>query len=241
MSELTSARLLAIIAVDFEKAVRCQKPGCGHRVYAAVHVVQDDGRYLVLGSSCFAELYGGLMALGSAGYGGGTPRKLTDAERALLESNTAALIAQFEQEEQARLDEEKLRLAEQKAIAEREAQLQLARYKQATTPTQRTPIHRPTNSPWPWQSSRNTSIGVFTAPDGKVWVRVQHQDGSQKLVPWPAFPGWETAMPPDIGVPDLDVQGYAVKEILPAISLLRNMGFAEPKVGGWRDVLPKIN
>lgn len=49
MSELPSARLLAIIAVDFEKAVRCQKPGCGHRVYAAVHVVQDDGRYLVLG------------------------------------------------------------------------------------------------------------------------------------------------------------------------------------------------
>lgn len=240
MSELPSARLLAIIAVDFEKAVRCQKPGCGHRVYAAVHVVQDDGRYLVLGSSCFAELYGGLMALGSAGYGGGTPRKLTDAERALLEANTAALIAQFEQEEQARLAEEMLRLAEQKAIAEREAQLRLARYKQATTPTQRTPIHRPTNSPWPWQSSRNTSIGVFTAPDGKIWVRVQHQDGSQKLVPWPAFPGWETALPPAIGVPDLEVQGYAVKEIVPAVSLLRNMGFSEPKVGGWRDVLPKI-
>ncbi len=177
------------------------------------------------------------MALGSAGYGGGIPRKLTDAERALLESNTAALIAQFEQEEQARLAKEMLRLAEQKAIAEREAQLQLARYKQATTPTQRTPIHRPTNSPWPWQSSRNTSIGVFTAPDGKVWVRVQHQDGSQKLVPWPAFPGWDTALPPEIGVPDLDAQGYAVKDIVSAIKLLKSIGFSEPKVGGWREVL----
>jgi hypothetical protein len=239
MSELPTARLHAIIAVDFEKAVRCHKPGCGHRVYAAVHVVQENGRFLVLGSSCFAELYGGPMALGTAGYGSGTPRKLSDTERALLEANTAALIAHFEQEEQARLAEENRRLAEQKAIAEREAQLRLARYKQATAPTQRTPIHRPTYSPWPWQSSRNTSIAALMAPDGKTWVRVQHHDGSQKLVPWPAFPGWDAALPPEIGAPDLEVQGYAVKDIVHAMRMLASMGFSVPKVGGWRDVLPK--
>ena len=237
MSELPTARLRAIIAVEAAQAVLCQQPGCGHRVYAAVHIVQEADRFLVLGSSCYAERYGGLNALGTSGYGSGTPRKLSDAERALLQANTAALITHFEQEEQDRLAEENRRLAEKKAIAEREAQLRLARYKQATAPTQRAPIHRPTNSPWPWQSSRNTSIAALMAPDGKTWVRVQHHDGSQKLLPWPVFSGWESALPPEIGVPDLEVQGYAVEDIAPAIRLLRSMGFSEPKVGGWRDVL----
>ncbi len=239
MSELPTARLHAIIAIDAAKAVLCQQPGCGHRVYAAVHIVQEADRYLVLGSSCYAERYGGLKALGTSGYGSGTPRKLSDAERGLLEANTAALIAHFEQEEQARLAAEDRRVAEQKAIAEREAQLQLARYKQATAPTHRAPIHRPTNSPWPWQSSRNTSIAALMAPDGKTWVRVQHHDGSQKLLPWPVFSGWESALPPEIGVPDLEFQGYEVNDIVHAMRMLASMGFSAPKVGGWRDVLPK--
>ena len=117
MNEYPPARLHAIIAIDAAHAVRCQHTGCGHKVYAAVHIVQEAGKFLVLGSSCFAKRYGGTKALGSSMHGTGDDRRLTDQERALLEANTAALITYFEEQELARLEQEQQRLAEQKAIA----------------------------------------------------------------------------------------------------------------------------
>ena len=44
-------------------------------------------------------------------YGTSDGRRLTDQERALLEANTAALIAYFEEQELARLEQEQQRLA----------------------------------------------------------------------------------------------------------------------------------
>lgn len=238
MSEYPPARLHAIIAVDPVHAVRCQHIGCGHRVYAAVHIVQEAGKFLVLGSSCFAKRYGGAKALSSSVHGAGDGRRMTDQERALLEADTAALIAYFEEQEEARLAQEQQRLAAQKALAERDAQQRLARYRQATSFSSRAPVHRPTNSPWPWQSAKRSSIAVLVSPDSRVWVRVEHQNGSQKLLPWPTFTGWETALPAEIGDQDFEVQGYAVRDIVQAMRLLGSLGFSEPKVGGWRDVLP---
>jgi len=239
MNEYPPARLHAIIAVDAAHAVRCQHTGCGHKVYAAVHIVQEAGKFLVLGSSCFAKRYGGTKALVSSVHGTGDGRRLTDQERALLEANTAALIAYFEEQELARLAQDQQRLAKQKAIAERDAQQRIARYRQAISLSARAPVHRPTNSPWPWQSAKHTSIAVLVSPDSQVWVRVEHQNGSQKLLPWPAFVGWENALPVEIGDPDPEVQGYAVRDIVQAMRLLASLGYSEPKVGGWRDVLPK--
>ena len=86
--------------------------------------------------------------------------------------------------------------------------------------------------------TRFTSIAVLSAPDGRTWVRVQHQDDSQKLVPWPVFPGWENALPAEVGVPDAQIAGYAVKDIVEALRLLRALGFVGPRVGSWREVLP---
>jgi hypothetical protein len=237
MIEHPTARLHAIIAVDDAHAFRCQHTGCGHKVYAAVHIVQEAGKFLVLGSSCFAKRYGTPKALGSSMHGTGNGRRLTDQERALLEANTADLIAFFE--EQDRLAQEQQRIAAQQAFADRQEQLQLSRYKQATSLSGRSPVHRPTNSPWAWQSAKHTSIAVLVSPDSRVWVRVEHQNGSQKLLPWPAFTGWEIALPVEIGNPDHEVQGYAVKDIVQAMRLLVSLGYSEPKVGGWRDVLPK--
>ncbi len=238
MNEYPQARLHAIIAVDAAHAVRCQHTGCGHKVYAAVHIAQEADKFLVLGSSCFAKRYGGGKALGSSVHGTGDGRRLTDQERALLEANTAALITYFEEQELARLEQEQQRLAEQKAIAEGEAQQPIARYRQAISLSARAPVHRPTNSPWSWQSSKHTSIAVLVSPDSQVWVRIEHKDGSHKLLPWPTFAGWELALPAEIGDPDHEVQGYAVKNIVHAMRLLGSMGYSEPKVGGWRDVLP---
>lgn len=239
MNEYPPARLHAIIAIDASHAVRCQHTGCGHKVYAAVHIVQEAGKFLILGSSCFAKRYGGTKALGSSVHGTGDGRRLTDQERALLEANTAALIAYFEEQELARLAQEQRRLAEQKAIAERDAQQRIARYRQAISHSARAPVHRPTNSPWPWQSAKHTSIAVLVSPNAQVWVRVEHQNGSQKLLPWPAFTGWENALPVEIGHPEPEVQGYAVKNIIQAMRLLDSLGYSKPKIGGWRDVLPK--
>jgi hypothetical protein len=239
MSEHPAARLHAIIAVDAAHAVRCQHTGCGHKVYAAVHIVQEAEKFLVLGASCFAKRYGTPKALGSSVHGIGNGRRLTEQERALLEANTAALIAFFKEQERDRLAQEQQRLAEQKAIADRQEQLRLARYKQATSLSGHTPVHAPTNSPWPWQSAKHSSVAVLVSPDSRVWVRVTHQNGSQKLLPWPAFTGWDIALPAEIGDPDHEVQGYAVKDIVQAIHLLVSLGYSEPKVGGWRDVMPK--
>ena len=36
-------RLRAIVTVDEQDRVRCQQPGCGHSVYAAIHVVEENG------------------------------------------------------------------------------------------------------------------------------------------------------------------------------------------------------
>lgn len=239
MIEHPTARLHAIIAVDAAHAVRCQHTGCGHKVFAAVHIVQESGKYLLLGSSCFEKRYGTPKALGSSVHGTGNGRRLTEQERELLEANTADLIAFFEEQEQDRLAQEQQRIAAQKAFSDRQEPLRLSRYKQDTTFSGRSPVYRPTNSPWPWQSAKHSSIAVRVSPDSRVWVRVKHQNGTQKLLPWPAFPGWEIALPAEIGDPDHEVQGYSVKDIVQAMCMLDSLGYSKPKIGGWRDVLPK--
>src|SRR5690349_11602752 len=95
------ARLRAIVAVDVIDRVQCQQSGCGHSVYAAIHVVEEEGRLLVLGSTCFAKRYGDAHALGQAQYGGDGGRKLTEEERRMLIQNTAALLAHFEAQDSA--------------------------------------------------------------------------------------------------------------------------------------------
>ena len=94
------ARLLAIVGVERAQAVRCQAHGCQRPVYRRIHVVEDEGRLQVLGSTCFEILYGDRLP-GEAFYTGASDRRLSDEERRQLEQNTAALIAAFEAERQA--------------------------------------------------------------------------------------------------------------------------------------------
>lgn len=246
--DVVRPRLRAIVALDYDQRIRCQQPGCGHSVHAAVHVVQEGSHHMALGSTCFAKRYGGLMALGGAQYGGGGGRRLTPDERQLLLENTDALLARFEQEERARAAAEAHAAAQarntQRAVAQelewRRLEFDRLSGRQAAwVPTPVVGASKTLESPWPWQSKRNSSVALFTAPDGAHWVRVQHEDGSQKLVPWPAYPGWEEALPPGVGVPDPAVQGYAVGDIAAAIERLRRHGFAAPRIGRWRDVRPR--
>jgi hypothetical protein len=260
------ARLRAIVSVDERDRVQCQQPGCGHSVFAAIHVVEEDGQLMVLGSTCFAKRYGDALGTAHFGSGGGGGRKLSDEEREMLRRNTQELLAHFEAEERAAAERAQ-RAAVERAAAERAAQARAAReaaaleaqWKAAHRAEPADPFHAeavgwrptfpqhrlgppgmspPSPSPWPWQKTLS-SVALFTAPEGQHWVRVQHRDGSQKLVPWPTFEGWEEALPASVGMADPVLGVVAVRDIVEAIRVLQRIGFSGPVVGTWQQVLPR--
>lgn len=99
MKSDANAKLLAIVRVAEDEPVRCQNPGCGHRVHAAVHIVRESGALMVLGSTCFVRRYGSPKALGTPRHNSGAGgRSLTPKECELLVFNTDLLLARFEEE-----------------------------------------------------------------------------------------------------------------------------------------------
>jgi hypothetical protein len=232
-----TARLMAVVEVDKSERVYCAQPGCHHTVYKAIHVVKEGEQLLVLGSTCFEKRYGGLKALGKAQHWGGNGKVLTSEERALLAQNTQALLARFEEEE-ARLHQ----AAEIKQQKLREAASQLP-------PVTRAPVtpwaqHPPARTvaprgqfPWPWMKP-SSSVAAFKFQDGSGWVRVQHKDARQFIVPWPSFDGWDEALPPVIGYPNLEMGGYEVTGSVPAaIAYLRDQAEREKVTGIWGEVV----
>lgn len=233
-----SPRLLAIVEVDKSEKVFCAQPGCHHSVYKAIHVVKDGEQMLVLGSTCFKKRYGSLTALGKAQHWGGSGKLLTSEERALLAENTQALLALFEAEE---------------AQIRQEAELKLQRLREASSksmpmtrvpPTLRVQRSAAVGSmaprgafPWPWMKP-GTSVAAFKFQDGSGWVRVQHKDTRQFIVPWPSFDGWDEALPPVVGRPNMEIGGYEVIGPVPvAIAFLRDHAEAEKVTGVWAEMV----
>lgn len=232
---MSNARLFAIVAVEATRRVMCQNPGCGHSVFAAIHVVEDDGKLLVLGSTCFAKRYGGAMALGTPAYstGGGGGGALTEDERRILIENTAELVERFKQRHEMAMAEAKAKL---RALRER-VQVEPAERRARLSPAPYRPLHPLPQHPWPWQHGQNTSVAVVRAPDGQCWVRVLHRDGIQRLVPWPVFEGWDESFPPSVGTADTGADAYVVPNISAALEWLRSRGFSLPQVSRWPEVL----
>lgn len=115
--------LLAVVEVNKADHVVCQAEGCGHGVYRRIHVVRHgDGSLGVYGSDCFGRLFGHLVNK-APHYGAGDGRELTAAERLMLAQNTERLVAQFEAEHQALLEQARLRQEQQEKVeqAAREA------------------------------------------------------------------------------------------------------------------------
>lgn len=238
------ARLRAIVSVPETSRVQCQESGCGHPIYAAVHIVEEAGQLLILGSTCFAKRYGSVDGLGAAGYGSGSGRRLTDAERQLLLENTQALLEQFRQEELAKVRNAPSFSQRPAAVSPHQALPAPTGAQPPPSPsplaaTQVSPkamgLPPPGPSPWPWQKPL-TSILLMQAPSGHRWIRVQHRDGSQKLVPWPQFPGWDTALPPEIGVANQALGVLDIADIVTVLAQLRASGFKD-RVGTPKDVL----
>ena len=120
MGEDRRAYLLDVVEVDHDKRVRCQADGCGHSVYARIHVVLVDGQFQVLGGSCFQRLYGRVLEGAKSYYGGstGSPTRLDDEMRLLLASNTAEFIERLE----ARRLELEAEAASRRALVQNEAE-----------------------------------------------------------------------------------------------------------------------
>lgn len=229
----TNPKLMAIVEVDKAERVYCAQPGCHHTVYKAIHVVKEGDQLLVLGSTCFQKRFGSLTALGKAQHWGGNGKVLTSEERALLAKNTQALLSSFESEE-ARLREE----AEQKLQRLREELARRSAPRQVPATVQ-IPGMRGMSLrgvfPWSWMMP-GSSVAAFKLRDGSGWVRVQHRDHRQFIVPWPCFDGWEESLPPVVGRANLEVGGYEVGHVVEAIAYLRAHATGEKITGVWGDV-----
>lgn len=231
--------LLAIVEVEEAERVYCAQPGCKHTVFKAVHVVRDGDHLLVLGSTCFKKRYGSATALGKAQHWGGNGKLLTSEERALLAENTEALLARFVAEE-ARLREEaelKLKRLQELAVRSSSPPAVLATLMQPRNIAVQQGLAPRRSMPWSWMRP-NSSVAAFKLHDGSGWVRVQHKDGRQFVVPWPSFEGWEEALPPVVGSPNIEMGGYeVVGQVVGAVSYLRAQAEAEKVTGLWHDVV----
>lgn len=98
MEMSAAAYLVDVVEVNKAKRVRCQAQGCGHSVYARIHVVLDKGSFVVLGGDCFQRLYGDSLGSSNSIYGGsaGAPTPLSDEMRQLLDTNTAEFVEKLE-------------------------------------------------------------------------------------------------------------------------------------------------
>lgn len=220
--------LLAIVAVDPAHRVRCQQPHCGHSVYARIHVVEEAGQLMVLGSDCFAKRFGASHTGNFHGYGSGGGRVLTEAERELLLNNTRELLAQFEAERQ-----RELALAEEKRQREEalvEAKLANLRQLFAARQTWKNPSHHqgpaphqpPEIEPEPpaieavplpsWASLKkpNSSFFAYGMGNGQCWVLIQSTSHAGCFIaPAPTpFEGWDEALPPSLGTVDAEREVY---------------------------------
>lgn len=97
-------RLLVVLRVSKDKRVRCQSPNCKKTVYQQIHVVRIKGAITIYGSECFKRDFEG-QAIYSAlpVYSTVTGKKLSDDERALLDSNTELLLQRLAQEHDANI------------------------------------------------------------------------------------------------------------------------------------------
>ena len=94
--EMKTAQLMAVVEVDQQDRILCQREGCGHSVYKRIHIVLENGSFAILGSECFQKLYGDGGGDVEPRYGSSTGRALSSDERIALIDNTARFIEMLE-------------------------------------------------------------------------------------------------------------------------------------------------
>lgn len=222
--------LLAMVEVEKQDAVQCQHLGCNHRVYKRIHVVEESGQLLVLGSSCFEKRYGSGAVLAKPSYGGANGKKLSPQERQMLVETTAAFMERF------RLEYEASKAAMLTKFQVMKSALPGPQPRTGQMPKPSGWSSSMKRPPWPWVKPLS-SVAYFSLKDGTGWVRVQNTQGDQLLMPWPSFDGWDEAFPASVGTPDLDTGGYRVRDIVYTVRYLRDCSEMD-RVGIWSEVVP---
>lgn len=222
------AILKAILQVDKDHRVQCQQPGCAHGVYRAIHVIEEDGKLSVLGSTCFKKRFGREDAIGKPSFGSGTGQMLSAEQRQMLIENTAALIEVLEKEQR-----------EQREIAQAKLRSLHSAFQKRYEPAPRPVVKENADLqgvPWIWAKSM-PSIAYFQMKDGTAWVRVQHQEGFHMLMPWPCFDGWDEVFPSSVGVAAQEIGGIKVQssDLVHAVAYLRERSNTM-QVGIWREI-----
>ena len=219
--------LVAIVSVEFAARILCQNPGCGHAVYRRIHVVNDAGQWLLLGSTCFAKLYGSEQALGAPRVGNAEGKTLSAEEREQLLANTEEFMRSLED------------LARPRIVNPPPAPPAPPQRSYEQTYARPAASNSTSASPWPWRKPMS-SMARFNCGDGTLWYRVQHTDGRHLLMPWPqGFEGWDESLPALIGMPHETIEGLVVSNVATAVAYLTQMTGGPPKVSGlWRDLAP---
>lgn len=100
MNSHKNIQLLIIVEVNKSDRIYCQSENCKHTVFKKIHVVRDNGKLTLYGSSCFTKKYHDLPSnfriptYPSRSSGS----VLSDEERKMLTDNTEKLLAIFRQE-----------------------------------------------------------------------------------------------------------------------------------------------
>ena len=223
------AQLRAIVSVSYPDRIQCQQPGCGHSVYRRVHIVHDSGITILLGSTCFAKRYGGAGALGQPNHGGsGDGLELTAEQRQILVDNTDALLAHYDQQRDERPNNAKTRLSSYQDTLQ---QLRVQRLQRHFPPAEPTP--------WSWVKKLSSML-YFHMQDGSGWVRAQHHDGKQMLVPWPVFEGWDESLPAFIGSSHPTIEGFSISDLATTVGYLRVHSTWEKMSGNWAEISREI-
>jgi hypothetical protein len=212
-----SFKLLAIVAVDPEHRVRCQQPHCGRGVYARIHVVEEAGQLLVLGSDCFAKRYGESLPTDFREHGSGGGRLLTEAERELLLNNTKALLAQFEAERQRERELAEAKLASlREQFAARQARFESSQvqtselWQKPVIDNEPQPVEAIQLPTWASLKKPNSSFFAYGLGDGQCWVLIQSASHAGCFIaPAPTpFESWDEALPASIGSVDAEREVY---------------------------------
>ena len=230
---VNALQLLEVVEVNKEHAVLCQQPGCGRRVHARVHVVNDSGQFMVLGADCFAKRFGTGHVSKYLSGSGGTGKPLTAEEREMLMNRTAEFVAQREMIWQHERELERLNAVENAAQKEKLALLLEQQRKSAVSQVIEAAL------PYPWVKPF-ASVAFFQLRDRSSWLRVQHKDGRQFLMPRPSFDGWDEALPAQVGSPNTELCGYEVGDLVAMVRFMREHSSDEAIVGSWRDVRKNV-
>jgi hypothetical protein len=84
-------------------------------------------------------------------------------------------------------------------------------------------LTRPLAQKHDWAPDRKpgTAFVFYRMSDGAAWVIYTLQDGSHAIAAWPhAEVGWDEALPPSVGAPDIALGVYRARDLVSAMTFL---------------------